>query len=207
MFGELCGDTAMSRVIFVSTKWDQVDKALGEYRERELKDKIWWPMLALGSKTERFDNSSGSAKNIVDFMIINEEAQITLLIQEELVELEKRLSETHVAQLLNRTLQEMSSEQKASVQMLKDQASKEAAAKSPHFFQALKDKAVKEEKDLMKLLGDIQRLEVSRTRKLVVRFGRNEKKGKIVSARLSLLPMKEASPECNTVETTLDLLY
>jgi len=67
MLRKLCGDN-LSKVIFVTTMWDQTSTRQGEQgrwqdewqrrqreqRERKLMDNYWRPMLDLGARTDRF---------------------------------------------------------------------------------------------------------------------------------------------------------
>jgi hypothetical protein len=73
VFGEVCGDEALPRVLLVTTMWDQVDEAYGEIRERELKNTFWRAMLAQTARTTRHDGDYKSAQDILGFLIPGEE--------------------------------------------------------------------------------------------------------------------------------------
>ncbi|KAF7974363.1 hypothetical protein HWV62_12322 [Athelia sp. TMB] len=65
LFQRLCGNTALPNVVLVTTMWDEVDHAIAERREQELRDTFWRSMVANGSQTARFYHSPGSAWEIL----------------------------------------------------------------------------------------------------------------------------------------------
>lgn len=65
-FANFCGQDGMQNIILVTTMWGELkEPAIGEHRERELKENFWKEMLALGCRTERFEDTCGSAWHIV----------------------------------------------------------------------------------------------------------------------------------------------
>lgn len=65
-FINFCGQDGMKNIILVTTMWGELnDPAVGERREKELKDSFWKEMLAHGCRTERFEGTCGSAWHIV----------------------------------------------------------------------------------------------------------------------------------------------
>jgi exonuclease VII small subunit len=121
MFAKLCGDGAAKNVVLATTMWGNVKPEVGEKREDELKSKYWAGMLELGSQAMHFKDSPASAWNIIDTAIKSNEDP-TLLIQEELVDLKRRLSETEAGKALYKRLQKSLAEQKESIRKLRDQA-------------------------------------------------------------------------------------
>jgi methyl-accepting chemotaxis protein len=117
MFGRLCGDDAIGNVILVTTMWGNTKEDVGARREQELKDKYWKGMLTLGSRMARFLNSTKSAWDIVG-LIVTKGHTNPLLLQEELVDLRKRLSETQAAIVLYQDLQRYLEEQKETIKKL-----------------------------------------------------------------------------------------
>jgi hypothetical protein len=177
MFGKLCGDAAMSRVSMVTTMWDQVqDQQVARDRELELKENFWKAMLDLGSKMVRFENNLGSAKIIVDEMVAEKRERETLLLQEELVDLKKRLNETHAGRMLYDTLQKLVDEQRASIDKLMEQIQNQG---NPQLIEGLRRERLKIEEDLQSALDGVRELRVPLSRRILLfLFG---KKGKIVS--------------------------
>ena len=101
-FRELCGDKFARNVVFLTTMWDKA-RNLDEAGKREagLKERYWGVMIHHGATVGRFykDNPK-SAWAIVDNVIQRRQLGQALLLQEEIVDLEKRPNETYVAKLL-----------------------------------------------------------------------------------------------------------
>ncbi|KAI6095006.1 P-loop containing nucleoside triphosphate hydrolase protein [Pisolithus croceorrhizus] len=60
VFEKLCGENAMSKVILVTTMWDEVDTDVGTERLKELKDSYWKVMISQGSTTFECKDARGS---------------------------------------------------------------------------------------------------------------------------------------------------
>jgi len=126
MFAKLCGDGATKNVVLATTMWSNVKPDIGQKREVELKSKYWAGMLDLGSQAMRFEDSWGSAWDIIDAATKSTEVQDnTLLLQEELVDLKRRLGETEAGKALYERLQKSLAEQKESIRKLRDEAQSE----------------------------------------------------------------------------------
>lgn len=61
----LCGDSALSSVFFMTTKWGLVTEQDGNKREQQLCDGLWKDMIDAGSSVGRFDGTHESARTIV----------------------------------------------------------------------------------------------------------------------------------------------
>ncbi|KAI6156271.1 hypothetical protein EDD17DRAFT_1055290 [Pisolithus thermaeus] len=59
-FEKLCGKNAMSKIILVTTMWDEVDADVGAERLKELKDSYWKVMISQGSTTFECEDARGS---------------------------------------------------------------------------------------------------------------------------------------------------
>ena len=94
MFEELCGKNALQSVILITTMWDEVDEKVGETREKELKSKYWRSMLERGSTTGRFMRTRESAFNLIYPLIVTANEQSSVLLQKELVDMDKKLPST-----------------------------------------------------------------------------------------------------------------
>ena len=113
IFHHLCGDKALARVVLGTTKWGEVDVNVGERREQQLA-KTFWNLTASGSKLLRFHNTESSARAFLDAIIGqlefggNEESlNNVLLIQNEIVDLERRIPETAEGKELRHTLKQL----------------------------------------------------------------------------------------------------
>ncbi|KAJ3559609.1 hypothetical protein NP233_g11224 [Leucocoprinus birnbaumii] len=111
MFGKLCGDVAMNRVMLVTTMWQKLRKAeqregVGEDREKELKENFWKTLIDQGSQVERLKEATyDEAWRIVTLLIdkrLEENRPDAVLLQEELVDKGIALNETQAGQELQR---------------------------------------------------------------------------------------------------------
>jgi hypothetical protein len=124
-FGELCGDTAMTQVRLVTTMWGEVETEVGEGRERELREKYWKRFIEKGSETDRLqDTKREEAWRVVDRLIRDSKKRRAVLLQQELVDLEKRLNETSAGKTLYSSHQKLLADQKESLKSLLDQVEK-----------------------------------------------------------------------------------
>ena len=115
MFHQLCGDKALARVILGTTYWGRVEGDEGVRREQQLAKTFWKPMTSSGSKLLRFDKTEKSAVGFVDAILDrlkSGEEDNVLRIQNELVELERRIPETDAGKELRYTLQQLLEMQK-----------------------------------------------------------------------------------------------
>lgn len=125
MFAKLCGEEAIGNVVLVTTMWDSLkDQAVGERRQAELSKTYWKPMLEHGSKCMRFQRTYESARTIIDSIITRNSAH-SLLVQEEMVDLHRRLSETEAGIALYGTLQNLLADRQEAIRRLREQAKAE----------------------------------------------------------------------------------
>lgn len=117
MFRKLCGKNALQAVILMTTKWGSVNPDMGKSREKELCSEFWKPMIDAGSQIYRFDLSETSATKILNTLCDNykqRENQKTILqIQEEVVDMAKRIPDTEAGRKLRYTLQQLLDMQKS----------------------------------------------------------------------------------------------
>src|SRR6266508_384628 len=94
IFKSICGQDAFKNVVLVTTMWDDVPLNVGVTREKELleNDRYWKSMVAVGSRTARFMNTTESAWAIISQF--KPESRQVVLLQRELVDLHKPLEET-----------------------------------------------------------------------------------------------------------------
>ncbi len=86
MFRNLCGEDSLCKVVITTTMWDQVERSLGEEREKELVDKevFFKPAVDKGARLARHDNTLESAQAIIRSIVQSCSTPVTLKIQEEL---------------------------------------------------------------------------------------------------------------------------
>ena len=112
VFSHLCGDSALDKVILATTMWNRVEEKEGTGRESDLREKFWKKMIGKGSTVFRFTRTHESAWEIVHHILQPRILPLSLLIQRELVDLQKRLPETEAGQCLRRALERLLEEQK-----------------------------------------------------------------------------------------------
>jgi hypothetical protein len=87
MFHKLCGEDALKDVDLVTTKWGEVQKVVGEQREKRLKETHWKAMVDHESQIRRYTDSSDSAWAIVNLIRKKEEKEnLPIQVQKELVD-------------------------------------------------------------------------------------------------------------------------
>ena len=157
MFGKLCGDQAVKRVVLVTTMWDKVQADIGKRRETELFDKYWKTMTHYGASTARFYNSADSAWKVIDSILKKKDETPVLLLQDELVNLERALNETHAGKTLYSDLQKLLAEQRDTVRSLAEQAQGESR---PELARQLEAELNKIQKELDKTFNEMKKLKV-----------------------------------------------
>ena len=115
MFHQICGDKALARVVIGTTNWEEVNKEIGKDREQHFATNLWKTMINSGSKLLRFDQTKESARAFLDAILgqleIDKNGEIkndiTLRIQNELVNLDRSIAETAAGQELRYMLQQL----------------------------------------------------------------------------------------------------
>ncbi|KZP07740.1 hypothetical protein FIBSPDRAFT_679870, partial [Athelia psychrophila] len=94
MFRKLCGDKSLKNVAIVTNFWSEVDPAVGDAREAELRgdDTFFKPVLEKQAKLLRHDGTLAAAHAVIAQIVDNQ--PMALLIQEELVDEHKSISDT-----------------------------------------------------------------------------------------------------------------
>ena len=92
IFKKICGQLALKNVLLVTTRWNEVDEAVGASREKQLREDFWAYMLSNGSTMTRFHGTKDSAMVIVSELMSKQ--TIVLELQRELIDEGKTLQET-----------------------------------------------------------------------------------------------------------------
>ncbi|KAF2025629.1 hypothetical protein EK21DRAFT_103818 [Setomelanomma holmii] len=93
MFQCLCGARNFKNVVLLTTMWSELrDEATDLQRERELRKDFWMTMERGGSTVRKFEGTRTEAEAIICRLM--REPDVTLEIQYELVDEEKRLEDT-----------------------------------------------------------------------------------------------------------------
>ncbi|KIO04192.1 hypothetical protein M404DRAFT_1000686 [Pisolithus tinctorius Marx 270] len=174
IFSALCGDSAAERVRLVTTMWDkEKDRKLSEGRVNQLEKNFWKPLLDAGARHERFNNSSVSAWEIIRSLMGEGEA---VLLQEELVDVERKLNETTAGKTLNRQFQRLLFEQKETIKQLEEEAK---AQKNPELVKQLEAEQQRLEAELQKTWDEMAKLKIPFFRRLVLLFSKKPQSRKI----------------------------
>jgi hypothetical protein len=168
MFGELCGDVAMTQVRLVSTMWGKVKPDVGEGRERELREKFWKHFIEKGSEIDRLRDTRGEeAWRIVDRLIRDSKKRDAVLLQEELVELEKQLNETAAGKTLYSSLQKLLADQKESLRSLLAQVEK---SNDPNLTKELKKEYAKINDQFQRTFQEVAKLKIPLGKRIMLFF-------------------------------------
>ena len=177
MFANLCGDGATKNVILVTTMWDLVDANEGQRRLTQLQERYWRGMLAGGSRVAHFDRTYESAWTIVDTIVKKDEGPSSrppLLIQEEMVELDRRLGETQAGITLYNTLQKLLAEQQEKIRQIKDEAKTQD---NPQLVKELDAQHEAIRKSINDTFEQAQRMKISHLRRFLAIFKSKKTRG------------------------------
>jgi hypothetical protein len=149
MFRSLCGDNAFKNVVLATTFWDELpDLAKGKAREKMLVEvSDWWGYMASrGSQVRRFLNSRESALDILaDLTGLPE---ITLQIQEEMVNQGLEVGETTAGEALNQELADLTARFERELEALQEEKEQARREHDIH-LQELLEKMETEKQDLL----------------------------------------------------------
>ena len=118
-FEELCGRDALENVILATTMWDEVDEATGKMEEERMKTKYWNKMLERRSTTGRFMGTYESALQLLQPLI--DAANLkrsSLLLQYEMVDMGKQLTETSAGRRLFTKVQHIVSQRQDVIEQI-----------------------------------------------------------------------------------------
>ena len=185
MFGELCGDQAVKKVVLVTTMWDKskTNPQTHNQREKELFDIYWKTMMKYGASTARFLNSADSAWNIIAPILKQHETEV-LLLQEELVDLKRTLNETQAGKTLYSDLQRLLAEQRDTVRSLAEQAREQ---RNPQLAQKLEAELKRIQKDFDKTFNEIKRLKIPFGKRLLLLFSKKSRGVRILNSNRIIL--------------------
>ncbi|KAI6039631.1 P-loop containing nucleoside triphosphate hydrolase protein [Pisolithus marmoratus] len=175
MFARLCGDKAASGVRLVTTMWDKAkSRDILESRAEQLETNFWKPLIDAGARHKRFkENSRACAWEIIEDLIGKEEV---LLLQEELVDVARKLNETTAGQALYTQFQKLLHEQKETIKQLQEEAK---AQKDPELAKQLEAERRRIESELQKTWDEVGKLKIPFFRRIALRFAKKTRSHKI----------------------------
>ncbi|KAI6142853.1 P-loop containing nucleoside triphosphate hydrolase protein [Pisolithus tinctorius] len=186
LFGRLCGDKAAQCVRLVTTMWDNQrpeNTAIWENRVSQLEGNFWKPLISLGARHENFLNTQESAWSIVNGLVgartpvVQGEGDAArkldegsiLLIQEEMVDAEKKLNETSAGKALYSRFRRVLLEQKEALKQLADAL----AEQDPNTVEQLRAEYSRTETEMQKAIEDMEKMKIPLGRRIALFFGRN----------------------------------
>ena len=170
LFGELCGDKAIEKVMLVTTMWDRIEREKGKQREEELVTRFWAKMIEHNASHDRFDNSDSSAWRIIQYFVHREALRQVLLLQEELVDLKKHINETTAGMALYNELLELLEKQKQALNRLESQTQQ-----NPNLAAAVEAEKVRTEANIENIFKQLNALKISFGRKIALFFKKQPK--------------------------------
>jgi len=159
VFQELCGKNALKNIVLVTTMWDDVEESTGAAREDELTKEYWNDMIRLGSRTARYHNTVNSAWDILKVFLAEARKRHATLLQQELVDMHKRLGQSHAGRKLYGELGELVRRQETILAQLRD-ASETSSGLNAATLQQLKEQSEEVQVQLQETMAEMQRLNV-----------------------------------------------
>jgi len=160
MFANLCGDDATKNVILATTMWELFQGDEGDRRVKQLQEKYWKGMLDNGSTVAQFRPTTfDSAWEIVNIIVGKDSGHHSrpLLIQEEMVDLGRQLSETKAGITLYDTLQRLLAEQQETVRQLRDEAQTQ---NNPQLVEELNSQYEQIRENIRKTFDQVQEMKI-----------------------------------------------
>ena len=164
MFSRLCGDSALDKVVLATTKWNKVVEKEGTKRELDLRCIFWKKMISRGSTVFRFTGTHESAWDIVNHILQPRSLPPSLLIQRELVDLQKLLPETAAGRYLREALEHLLEKQKGMTRRLEGDWNLQRDEELRAEYEANR-------KDIRSTLVQIKNLKIPLGRRIVKLFG------------------------------------
>ena len=160
IFGRLCGNIPLPQVRLVTTTRDLAkDEVVARQRETQLTSTFWKMLTDGGAVVQRFHNSPASAWAIVNDLLSKGKDGNELLLQEELVEQQKRLTETEAGKVIYNRLQKLLAEQKKTLKELAEEAK---LRDDPALAKSLQEEYDKIEAQLQKTFEEIKQMKIPR---------------------------------------------
>jgi len=142
-------------------------------REAQLRGNFWKMLIDGGATTRRFENTRHSALDIVESLLSMGNDGDYLLLQEELVEQQKRLNQTEAGKVLYSRLQKILADQRRMLQELAEEAKLQ---NDPALARSLQEEYDKIDAQLQKTFEEIKELKIPLSRRILLwLFGRESR--------------------------------
>ncbi|KAJ3569541.1 hypothetical protein NP233_g4983 [Leucocoprinus birnbaumii] len=193
MFGELCGDVAMSQVVLVTTMWERLGlyegqegeegQKVGERRVQELRNKFWKELIEKGSEVDALKKATTEeAWRVVNKLIERRKdlEKTAVLLQQEVVDKNIALKETQAGQALYTDYQKRLAAQKERMKKVLEQVDK---SKDPGLKKELQKEYDRIRKEFDKTFAESETLKRSLLDRFLSLFkGKPKAKGVKISA-------------------------
>jgi len=177
VFQKLCGNKAMSRIVLVTTMWDEIEEPIGKERLEELKKTYWKAMIGKGSKTYEYKNDRASAEKLLEVIVQDKRKRESVALQQEIANLKMELRHTGAGRELCSSLEELAERRLEVLQKVRVESE---GAKGQETERDLRKEYAELRAQLDITLSQVQALKLSLTQRIVAGF-RKKWKGEIYS--------------------------
>ncbi|KAL2671381.1 hypothetical protein Neosp_013967 [[Neocosmospora] mangrovei] len=118
IFKRICGEEALKNVLLVTSRWNNIDEALGASRERQLRESFWAYMLGRGSCMSRFHGDHPSAVGLASQLLIKD--PVVLQLQHEMIDEGKDLNKTSAGSFVDDGLEKLREEHLREIESLEN---------------------------------------------------------------------------------------
>jgi hypothetical protein len=165
--------------------WDIAkNKTVATQRESQLTSDFWRRLIDGGATSQRFHHTSASAWDIVEGLLCMGNNGGELLLQEELVEQNKRLNETEAGKFLYTQLQKLLAEQR---KMVKELAEDAKLQDNPALAKSLQEEYDRIDAQLQKTFEEMKEMKIPLSRHILLWL--LTRKSRAVSPARCLAPM------------------
>jgi GTP-binding protein EngB required for normal cell division len=167
MFRRLTGEKNLKNVLLVTSKWDQVDAAVGETREAELRDDYWRLLISMGAQTRRHRGTPQSAQDIARSLCAN--TPFYLQLQEEMGADNKPLRETTAGRELMAEISRIKEDHQREIEEMQHMM-RNSADESKAVIEALRQESRRQQEQLERILRDERNMNEEAVRSLQERI-------------------------------------
>jgi hypothetical protein len=162
MLQKLVGNSVLDHVICCTTMWDREEEPEGEFarREDELRTIYWANMIAGGAQIARHNNTAQNARSVITKLANLE--PVALVIQRELVDDRKKLSETSAGIEVNKEQALVEARHQTKLKETKADLMRKRAEEKARMAKLLEEQRVERERRLQEEEQARVRLEADR---------------------------------------------
>ncbi|KAF3938634.1 hypothetical protein ABW19_dt0203643 [Dactylella cylindrospora] len=178
MFRKLTGEGNLKNVLLATSMWDKVTAEEGAKRERELREKFWKVLIALGARPVRYRGTQDSARDLSTMLMENKPFYLQL--QEEMGKGNKALKDTSAGREIMQELAKMKEQHERELEEMKDIIMRTQEEKNEAAVRALEEHYQGLLRDMEKTMRDERRMNDEAVRSLTERIDALESRGMCV---------------------------